>query len=705
MTSTSFSTLTQTNLSPEQFSVAAFDQPDSLEPPEPPNDLFGVDPDLELGLETDSVAYSPSCSHGDAHEDDRSWETCPVLLQEVELPAESSLEKCWLNLPPKQEIQLPWETGIWKQVFDGGFQSWPSVDRNLHRPAFACAPVFHEDTAEPVQKKVRLAADQKHWKQVVTSLDVMTWSEQQDARLDTAIKRWYDVVLRFPPGVAIRDQLSLLPNLADQLRAVRDIFSVKAPSTLIKRANSLQRYLGFLDNQGMSFPGTERGLYQFFCLEREAGCPASRLQAVVESIRFTEHVLGVCNLAQDLLSKRVVGASKFSAPGHRRQASPFTVAELVSLHTVLQDVHSDVWDRTMAGAALCAIYSRSRWGDLQHAEEMIADPDVWNPAFIEFTVREHKTKRAGAWAEGYLPAVALAQGVTSDNWGSVWFAVRSQLEAEVSQGFPIMPAPNADAQPTKRPLTTSEAGNWIRLLLERMGHNLDGRRITSHSCKSTTLSYAAKYGLDISVRELLGGHVSHYKSVLCYSRDGLAEPLRQLAWVLQSIREQWFFPDASRSGRFASSCKVETDVTLEEVNGEVTTKLFCKVPTEGDPKPVNTGSSGPVGVEAQVECVESDSSDDDHSDTGSSSDEEACSAGRVARLVKAPSAPQGTSLVQHQKSRMLHLFEDGYSVVFMCGRKTSKSYKPPDQLRWDTPCCGRCWQAAKTKLESRLVPA
>eukprot|EP00435_Cladocopium_sp_Y103_P030804 s3354_g7.t1 len=668
--------------------------------PGAPNDLFGVEPDLDLGLETDSVAYSPSCSHGFAHGDDQSWESCPVLLQEVELPSEAILEKCWLNLPPKHDIQLPWEKGMWKHVFDGGFQSWPAADRSLHRPAFACAPVFQEESAEPAQKKVRVAADQKHWKQVVTSLDVMTWSEQQDARLDTAIKRWYDVVLRFPPGVAIRDQLSLLPNLADRLRAVRDIFSVKAPSTLIKRANSLQRFLGFLDNNGIGFPGTEGDLYRFFCLERNSGCPASRLQAVVESIRFTEHVLGVGNLAQDLLSKRVVGASKFSAPGLRRQASPFTVAELVSLHAVLQDAGGDVWDRTMAGSALCAIYSRSRWGDLQHAEEMIGDPDVWNPAFIEFTVREHKTKRAGAWAEGYLPAVALAQGVTSDNWGCTWFAVRAQLGADVSQGFPIMPAPNSDGEPTKRPLTTSEAGNWIRLLLERMGHNLDGRRITSHSCKSTTLSYAAKYGLEISVRELLGGHVSHYKSVLCYSRDGLAEPLRQLAWVLQSIRDQWFFPDASRSGRFASACKAEAEDNWEKVESESAAKHGSTETVEGNPEPSQMGVMAPVGAKSQPESVELESSDEEHSDTDSSSDEEACNEGRVARLVRAPTAPQGTSLVQHQKSRMLHLFEDGYNVVFMCGRKTSKSYRPPDQLRWDTPCCGRCWQAAKTKLES-----
>eukprot|EP00435_Cladocopium_sp_Y103_P055359 s2156_g18.t1 len=534
---------------PDQSTLVAADPPDLLAMPGAPNDLFGVEPDLDLGLETDSVAYSPSCSHGFAHDEEQSWETCPVLLQEVEIPSEAVLEKCWLNLPPKHDIQLPWEKGMWKHVFDGGFQSWPAADRSVHRPAFACAPVFQEESAEPVQKKVKVAADKKHWKQVVTSLDVMTWSEQQDARLDTAIKRWYDVVLRFPPGVAIRDQLSLLPNLADQLRAVRDIFSVKAPSTLIKRANSLQRFLGFLDNNGIAFPGTEGDLYRFFCLERNSGCPASRLQAVVESIRFTNHVLGVENLAQDLLSKRVVGASKFSAPGVRRQASPFTVAELVSLHTVLQDAGGDVWDRCMSGSALCAVYSRSRWGDLQNAEEMIGDPDVWNPAFIEFTVREHKTKRAGAWAEGYLPAVALAQGVTSDNWGSTWFAVRSQLGADVSQGFPIMPAPNSDGEPTKRPLTTSEAGNWIRLL----------------------------------------------------------------------------------SGRFANACKVEVDTNLEAVGGEMATKRSSEEPVEGRrAKSAQKAGVEAAGLKTQVDCVELESSDEEHIDTDSSSDEEACSEGLTA---------------------------------------------------------------------------
>jgi hypothetical protein len=238
------------------------------------------------------------------------------------------------------------------------------------------------------------------------------------------------------------------------------------------------------------------------------------LQSVVEALRFTEHVLGVSQLSAELLSKRVLGASKFQSSGPRRQASPFTVKELRILHNVPASEDEELWDRLMAGATLCAVYSRSRWSDLQHSEAMFSDPNHWDPCFIEFTVKEHKTKRANAWVEGFLPAVAVAHGVTSDNWGRTWLVVRDCIGGEISAGFPVMPAPGGDHQPTKRPITSDEIGKWVRMLLERHGADLTGRKITSHSCKSTMLSYMAKFGCDITTREILGGHVSHLKSVL-----------------------------------------------------------------------------------------------------------------------------------------------------------------------------------------------
>ena len=102
-------------------------------------------------------------------------------------------------------------------------------------------------------------------------------------------------------------------------------------------------------------------------------------------------------------------------------------------------------------------------------------------------------------------------------------------------------------------------------------------------------------------------------------------------------------------------------------------------------------------------AVESNSSTDGDSDTDSSSDEEASNAERAARLVRCPSAPAGTSLVQHEKSKMLHLLADGYQNIFLCGRQRGNAHRPPVQVRWDSPCCSLWWKTARTKLGSRLV--
>jgi len=84
--------------------------------------------------------------------------------------------------------------------------------------------------------------------------------------------------------------------------------------------------------------------------------------------------------------------------------------------------------------------------------------------------------------------------------------------------------------------------------------------------------------------------------------------------------------------------------------------------------------------EAPPQPVDSDSSDDP-SDTDSSSDEEASNVGRAARLVRCPTAPNGTSLIQHSKSKMLHLLADGYQRIFLCGRQRGESHRPPVQVR------------------------
>eukprot|EP00971_Amphidinium_carterae_P264330 5243508-Amphidinium_carterae.1 len=76
----------------------------------------------------------------------------------------------------------------------------------------------------------------------------------------------------------------------------------------------------------------------------------------------------------------------------------------------------------------------------------------------------------------------------------------------------------------------------------------------THSCKATLLSWAAKFGLPMDQRALLGGHVGgHQVSTLVYSRDELASPLRSLELVLTNVRLGTFDPDSTRSGRWKGS--------------------------------------------------------------------------------------------------------------------------------------------------------
>ena len=64
-------------------------------------------------------------------------------------------------------------------------------------------------------------------------------------------------------------------------------------------------------------------------------------------------------------------------------------------------------DRLVSGAALVAVYTRSRWMDTQHTDD---------PVFVELKIKEFKTKKANAWRGGIMAAVGPALGVVQGNW-------------------------------------------------------------------------------------------------------------------------------------------------------------------------------------------------------------------------------------------------------------------------------------------------
>ena len=202
-----------------------------------------------------------------------------------------SLEKSWTRLDTANNLKLPWESGIWNDIFGPSSRSSCISMPTLVRPAVvALSGVSSLPT--PVEKRRRFAEVPQTWHQVVVVTDAASWQETSDAKMDTALKRWFDVVILFPTSFQLVAQLAELTSVAEQLRVMRDVLGAKSPLTLLKRVNSVIRYTKFLQARGITAPGSESDFYAFLNEERDAGAPQSRLAAVVESIRFLEHVLG-----------------------------------------------------------------------------------------------------------------------------------------------------------------------------------------------------------------------------------------------------------------------------------------------------------------------------------------------------------------------------------------------------------------------------
>ena len=107
-----------------------------------------------------------------------------------------------------------------------------------------------------------------------------------------------------------------------------------------------------------------------------------------------------------------------------------------------------------------------------------------------------------------------------------------------------MSCPQDDGVLSKRSLTTEEVTDFVNAVLELKGSSM----ITSHSFKSTTLIWAARYSMEEPLRCLLGHHEVPGRSMATYSRDLLARPLAEYQGMLRNIRLNNFKPDLSRSG-------------------------------------------------------------------------------------------------------------------------------------------------------------
>ena len=589
-------------------------------------------------------------------------------------------------------LNYPWKTNL----FDSHYDFYPKTGLELPTslPSFSTVPKADDssDTPLPAQTEMRMRSGAV-LHAVKKRLHVVPWPKQEAAKRDLAIRRWRLIIEENLDSTKLGKQMSDLGNeLAsdEEIRSViTDTFARKATSTLAKRSGPILKYLlwhrKYYGFSGM--PPTEQKAYKYIKhlqTVKYASTPAAFLSA----IRFSRYLLDMQGSEEISSSERIRGACHVKLLEKRplKQRRKLKVDEVISIHQVATNSPCN-HDRYASSFFLGQLYTRGRYTGYCGAEKLIPDFDSDGGGYLEAPTLMSKTQTSADRKRTFLPQVAPAIGVTKDNWAKRFLDERS---AQNMNGFRwLLPTPSANGGWIDEPLSVSEASKWLRAILRMMGHH-DLDDVGTHSLKSTLLAWCAAFGVSLELRSLLGYHIpKENMSAITYSRDAQALPLRRLDEVLKAIRERQFFPDVTRSGRFATQT-----ISLVTTSNEDDRDQPC-----GDSElPI-----APVQIDSTADDGTSEK-DDNSSDSGSSTDSSSSSdedldERAVSTLSKiripVPLGSEGCSAYFNRITFILHCKLDSENR-FKCKRILSDNYKrTPWNLTAPYATCMQCFGTAK----------
>ena len=253
-------------------------------------------------------------------------------------------------------------------------------------------------------------------------------------------------------------------------------------------------------------------------------------------------------------------------------------------------------------------------------------------------------------------------------WAGTWLEVRKKLGLDAATDGALRMARGAGGHWVARvPATATEIGSDLRRILRQCGmEDADFEGITSHSCKATLLSWAAKAGMNLEDRRLLGGHAKPGQKVtLEYSRDALAGPLERMRHVLGEIRTGGFRPDQRRASRWAPchglDKRPDEDVVKAQEEGE---HELQEQASGNEASGSSSSGSSPSGSSSTISSEESNA------------DVEALAAlEEIAPKMVNIKVPEGFDVMHNTRSLVLHLIAKGQDEKLKCNRSVSANYK------------------------------
>ena len=559
----------------------------------------------------------------------------------------------------------------------------------------------------------------------------------------------FDVLLSHAYECSSLGRLLKDKSEADRANLVAEALGGKALATLRKRLSSLTRMVRWCVTQGMSaFPLDSQVLLEYTGHLVRCGAPHSTFDACIEGCNFARFVLGVDALGEPQKHPVVQGRLRkvrFSRPP-RVQARPFQVCEVAFLEAFVQDRARDVRDRYAAGVCLFCIHARARVWDVRAIKGMSTD-FAEGEGYIECISVSHKCASAGNPLGLQLCLVAPERGVATGLWAKAWVETWKASGHPIATGdaaLPLLQSPMVNGAWSGRRIPTGRFMTWISALL-KSGDLSMGSGLTGHSCKHTGLSWAGKADFSKDLCSILGHHsLKDRHSVVTYSRDIQAGPLRELCQMYCDIRTGRYLPDMTRSGLYPKDVVPPDQGGHLEAGGALAgeellwyrpagspARSSASAPDSSEPlqsfELVNESRLQPshAGGDEDADCAPfpgSEGADSGDGDAGeasgdsSSSDSSSDSGSSDSELDEALTAfpadpPVGQRfhdrcpVYQQKSTKTFHLRPAGSSEErFICGREITTNHKPltsaVQAAHWR---CKQCWRGKPIRDLGSLV--
>eukprot|EP00435_Cladocopium_sp_Y103_P068453 s116_g31.t1 len=640
-------------------------------------------------------------------------------------------------------LRLPWETGVFAEIFGTGnllelpYSQLPEPDSALMERVITVAESLDQTASMP---------SDSCFDKAVHNIHDLEYFENKHRQLELACGQWLELLSCnwYASGVGeqVAQDMQKDASGVSANETLKASFGVKSPQTLLKRAASLRRYFKWHQEHradaeyapASPLPLSEPDVWEFFlwlkAYRQESGRGFTNPAAFLETVRFSKFCLNLYQTDSVLQSRRLLGfAAIEKLQKGPNQAPPLELVHLQKLHSILETA-ACLHDRLGAGVMLICVYGRARWSDLRFVHH--AQIEHGRSGFLTLYTAEHKTSAVGARREQYLPLVVPWTGVTHHEWIVTFLQVymESGLDIHKVPLGPLLPAPKLGGGFSARPLTTTEAASWLRLLL-RDTPNCETYR--AHSLKTTLLVWAAKAGLDKEVRAVLGHHASALEgSEVVYSRFLQTRALRKLNMLLHRVRiGLGIEEDPMAPNPFATPAMR----TPAPAAGPAPCTPFPPVPPLPDgtiePEHVIDQAAEEVNVANDVESVKEELLDerqiaaaadqvslfdlqlvgqgiveiDSSSGSDSSSDSESTSSdGPVVHQPDAnafsETVPEGVEYYKHRKSSIVHKVKPG-SASAACGAVLSSNLQlMPRVLRVRWPKCLKCFPKDSSRIRN-----